>query len=70
LTVASRGGRILAGAAVLLAVAAGLFGWKLAGGGAKGKLAIGVLAPLSGSVSGRGHDLVDGAKLAADELNP
>jgi branched-chain amino acid transport system substrate-binding protein len=68
LIAASKGGRILVGAAVLLVVGVALLGWKLAGGG-KGKLTIGVLAPLSGTVSGRGNDLVDGAKLAADEVN-
>ncbi|MDA0182604.1 branched-chain amino acid ABC transporter substrate-binding protein [Solirubrobacter phytolaccae] len=35
----------------------------------KGAVAIGVLAPTSGTQSARGADLIDGAKLAAGELN-
>jgi branched-chain amino acid transport system substrate-binding protein len=35
----------------------------------KGTVAFGVLAPTSGDVASRGSDLVDGAKLAARELN-
>ncbi len=59
---------VLLAAAGLLLAAAGLLVWKLAGAG-EDKLTIGVLAPLSGSASGRGSDLVDGAKLAAEEVN-
>ncbi|WP_084259016.1 branched-chain amino acid ABC transporter substrate-binding protein [Microtetraspora malaysiensis] len=42
------------------------------GGGApkpQGEITFGVLAPLSGDLAERGHDLVDGARLAAAEIN-
>ncbi|WP_433214154.1 branched-chain amino acid ABC transporter substrate-binding protein [Microtetraspora malaysiensis] len=42
------------------------------GGGApkpQGEITFGVLAPLSGDMAERGHDLVDGAQLAAAEIN-
>jgi branched-chain amino acid transport system substrate-binding protein len=70
LTGAWRSRRVLAGAAVVLAVVAALLAWRLAGDGS-GTLTIGVLAPSSadGDLAERARDLVDGTQMAADELN-
>jgi branched-chain amino acid transport system substrate-binding protein len=56
--------RSVAAATVLL-----LMGATAACSTGRGEIRIGVLAPRSGGLSARGRDLVDGAAMAADEIN-
>jgi branched-chain amino acid transport system substrate-binding protein len=60
--------RLIAGAA-LVAAACGGSSKPSAPSLPRGTVAFGVLAPLSGAQATRGHDLVDGARLAAEDLN-
>jgi branched-chain amino acid transport system substrate-binding protein len=61
---------VVAVVAILVASGAALLGWKLAGG-ENGRLTFGVLAPTSGAgdLARRAPDLVNGARLAAAEIN-
>jgi branched-chain amino acid transport system substrate-binding protein len=59
----------LIAAAALVAAACGGGSKPAAPSLPKGTVSFGVLAPLSGGQAARGKDVVDGAKLAADDLN-
>ncbi|MEA2663285.1 MAG: branched-chain amino acid transport system substrate-binding protein [Candidatus Eremiobacteraeota bacterium] len=54
---------------VIVTVALALSGWAAPGGAASGVIKIGVPVPLSGNNASAGEDLVNGAKLAAADIN-